>query len=184
MGAGDPGFAAGPGRVQAQQADDIGAVAMKVLAFVGAVLPHSRRGWQPLIPDVGEHVGVAVLLDGLAEQSAETEVGALDLGIRQPVDGAVRRNRTNPGSHGEQFDPPVGGGAEMFCQFSVFTAPGRTRPGRCDQRSDSRRDHSARSGTLGVHTEGTSTPTTSLTIRSTRPGTPADRLGPGPIRVP
>ena len=125
----DPGFAAGPGRAQAQQPDDIGAVAVEVLALVGAVPPHSRRRWQSLVPDVGEHVGVAVLLDGLAEQPTQARGRRARSGASgQPVDGEPPQpdeSRPTVSSSLHWFTAPT-----VFGQFGVFHPAAHMRRGR------------------------------------------------------
>ena len=61
----DPRPAAGLGWPQAQQPDEVGRVAMKVLAQVGLVSA-SGNGWGSFIADMGDDILVAVLSDRLA----------------------------------------------------------------------------------------------------------------------
>lgn len=61
MGTDDLGLAAGFGRAQAQQPDQIRSIAVEVLTQIGAVLTHPGLGADLFVTDVGKQVGVPVL---------------------------------------------------------------------------------------------------------------------------
>ena len=180
----DPGFAAGPGRAQAQQPDDIGAVAAGSPGVGWCGTSALWRRWQSLVPDVGEHVGVAVLPDGLAEQPTQAEVGAPRSGLRSTSSmGKPPQPPDESRPHGQQFTPPVHGGAEQSGQFGY--SPRRPCAARASGCSRTGRTTTApgRESPAVSTLEGPAAPTVRPTIRSTRPALVTGSTGSEPKNV-
>ena len=111
----DSRFAAGSGRVQAQQSDQIGAVGVEVLPEVGAVLAHARPGCQTLVADMGQDVGVPVLSDGIAQHPAQCKEGPFDLRVGEFVDRKPAQPHEARTS-GEDLSPVPRRGAQLLGQ--------------------------------------------------------------------
>ncbi|HEY5109552.1 MAG TPA: hypothetical protein VII96_08065 [Acidimicrobiales bacterium] len=73
--------------MQAEEADDVRAVGMEVLASVRPVEANARVDpGDPLVADVGADIGLAILANWSAELQTETHIGRLDLGRCQRFD--------------------------------------------------------------------------------------------------
>ena len=85
--AGDPALTARLGPLEAQQADDVRAVGVEVLATPCPVEPHARIGARDtLVPDMAEEGGIGVLANRGADLETEPDVGQLCRLGRQLLD--------------------------------------------------------------------------------------------------
>jgi len=108
-GTGDAALAARARRAQAQKADDVRAVGVKVLAFTGLVQPDGRIASEDsLVADVAEEVAVCILADRRAQLEPEADVGHLhfvrgELFEREPAnqdEALSAHERPRPAGHG------------------------------------------------------------------------------------